>query len=60
MRMQKKRDRQNVENHREEQTSVFCLAQQVSTLYSIYAFLVLHLETLLFFWLSFLDDEKGP
>lgn len=35
MRIQKKRDRVKLGNHREEQTSVFCLAQQVSIFQSV-------------------------
>lgn len=60
MRIQKKRNRVNVGNHREEQTSVFCLAQQVSVFYSIDSFLVLPFETLLLFWLLSLTMKQDP
>jgi len=58
--IQKKRDRVNMGNYREEQTSVFCLAQQVSIFCSVDSFLVLNFDTLLLLCLLSLMRKQDP
>lgn len=57
MRIQKKRNRVNVGNHREEQTSVFCLAQQVSIFCSTDNVSKGKTKKLLLFWLLTMKQD---